>query len=548
MQPSKYQQSIIEWLKTGEGSSCVNAAAGSGKSTSIELGVKALESDGVNPRDIKIVVFGKANATQLTSKLGPRWAKSISTLHSAGWGLLRSHLSLKPRGLVNASKYKKIMKDFGWIYHNRLIQDFKGIIDGPRGLVKLVDLVRLTNVKVIEESVMNLCNHFDIDIDPDYTEEISSAISTLLKKGERLAIEKRSFDYTDMIWLPVKWNLGKTSRIFKPYQFVFVDECQDLNATQLELSCILAGDNGRMMFVGDPRQAIMGFAGADSDSYERILRRIGGMELPLSLCYRCPRSHIELVNKIFPHILIEPAPGAHEGMITIINEDQLRKTELSKEDLIIGRKTAPLVSLCIKLISDGVPAIVKGRAIGESLCKVIKEVDKLGFPFDHFLSALEMYRAAKIEQYRQMDNADQLIELFKDKIAAISAICQALPMTKSTEELQNYIHGLFSDNSDGLVTLCTCHRAKGLEADRIFLYRPEDMPMSWRSIKPWQEEQEENLLYVALTRSKSELCIVGNPGWLPGNKKEKSEDQLLGSISDYEELYHEQEKQTAAIC
>ncbi len=35
--------------------------------------------------------------------------------------------------------------------------------------------------------------------------------------------------------------------------------------------------------------------------------------------------------------------------------------------------------------------------------------------------------------------------------------------------------------------------------------------MSWRNIKPWQEEQEDNLLYVALTRSKSELYIVGKP-------------------------------------
>lgn len=39
------------------------------------------------------------------------------------------------------------------------------------------------------------------------------------------------------------------------------------------------------------------------------------------------------------------------------------------------------------------------------------------------------------------------------------------------------------------------------------------MPMTWRNQRDWELEQEENLLYVALTRSKSELFIVGHPDW-----------------------------------
>ena len=48
-------------------------------------------------------------------------------------------------------------------------------------------------------------------------------------------------------------------------------------------------------------------------------------------------------------------------------------------------------------------------------------------------------------------------------------------------------------------------------SDRIFIIKPEDMPMVWESQLGWQEEQEDNLLYVALTRSKSALYIVGKP-------------------------------------
>ncbi|MBC6472081.1 MAG: UvrD-helicase domain-containing protein [Hormoscilla sp. GM102CHS1] len=263
-----------------------------------------------------------------------------------------------------------------------------------------------------------------------------------------------------MIWLPVQWK-SEIIKSLRPYEFVLVDECQDLNAAQLELSCMLAGVNGRMLFVGDPHQAIVGFAGADCDSYQEILKRIKGTDLPLSVCYRCPRSHIELVKMIFPNISFFPAPTASLGKIIIISETQFKETKLTDKDLIISRKTAPLVSLCIRLIASGIAAIVKGREIGESLYRILEEVDKLNFPFEQFTLALELYHAAQTERFLKMDNAEQLIELLKDKIAAIYAIYGALPMAKNIWDLKDYIDTLFSDNSNGLVTLCTCHRAKG---------------------------------------------------------------------------------------
>ena len=150
-----------------------------------------------------------------------------------------------------------------------------------------------------------------------------------------------------------------------------MDECQDLNAAQLELALSLAGTNGRILAVGDPRQAIMGFAGADNRSYQKIVERLQAKELPLSICYRCPKSHINLVKWNFPEIPIEANETAPEGKIHKIKEKDLWETEfdgfaqvpkdsnLREDDMVICRKTAPLVSLCIKLIARGVPATVK---------------------------------------------------------------------------------------------------------------------------------------------------------------------------------------------
>jgi DNA helicase II / ATP-dependent DNA helicase PcrA len=65
----------------------------------------------------------------------------------------------------------------------------------------------------------------------------------------------------------------------------------------------------------------------------------------------------------------------------------------------------------------------------------------------------------------------------------------------------------------GSISLCTVHRAKGLEAERVYILEPDDMPMSWRHQQDWEYQQELNILYVALTRSKSELYLMGDATW-----------------------------------
>jgi ATP-dependent exoDNAse (exonuclease V) beta subunit len=296
----------------------------------------------------------------------------------------------------------------------------------------------------------------------------------------------------------------------------------------LELAIALAGNNGRLLFVGDPRQAIMGFAGADCNSYQNILERTQSIELPLSICYRCPKSHIELVKKNFPEIPMIARANAIEGKIEAIAEGDLwsdKPCRLTTGDMVLCRKTAPLVKLCIKLITKGIAATVKGRAIGELIKGDLQEIAKIpGFRYSQFNDAVSAYRAEKQQRYEGLDNEEQLCKNLKDKLEALTEIYKSQPQATCIPHLENYIDSLFSDETS-LITLSTCHRAKGLEGDRIFIINPHDLPMVWRNQQDWQLEQEYNLLYVALTRSKSELYVVGNASWLQAEADPKPEPE-----------------------
>ena len=75
------------------------------------------------------------------------------------------------------------------------------------------------------------------------------------------------------------------------------------------------------------------------------------------------------------------------------------------------------------------------------------------------------------------------------------------------EELVEKINSIFSGNKEDAIQLSTVHKAKGLEADNVFILCPSLMP-SKIAKKDWEWETEKNLIYVAYTRAKKSLNFL----------------------------------------
>src|ERR1700722_1305373 len=92
-------------------------------------------------------------------------------------------------------------------------------------------------------------------------------------------------DFDDMIWIPNVLNLPLNT-----YDYVFIDEAQDLNIAQINLALNSCAKGGRIISCGDSNQAIYSFRGADSNAVNNIIERCQSKTFPLSVTYRCAKS------------------------------------------------------------------------------------------------------------------------------------------------------------------------------------------------------------------------------------------------------------------
>jgi DNA helicase-2/ATP-dependent DNA helicase PcrA len=481
--PSTYQKAIFEWLAEGQGSCVVSAVPGSGKTTTLIKGANYI------PKYLKsrFLAFNKHIAQELEGKL-PKHIKS-STIHSLGL----SSICRRYRGLpeINHRKYSQLISSY--LKEKKVFNSLE-----RKRLIELVKFTQLTLTNPYDSLALKpLCHHYGIRTTGNW-EFVQTAVCQVLEYGIHIAPE--CISYEDMVWLPNVLNLPVGN-----HDFLFIDEAQDLNKAQLELVLKAHSEGARGIYVGDTHQAIMGFAASDHRSISNIIEQTNAISLPLSICYRCPTSHIELANKIYP--VVEPRPGAHKGIVSNIEIDEIPKL-VKGGDLIICRCFYPLIRTYFDLLGAGIPALIRKKDISGQLINLLEQVvglEEQPYSTDEFTRILtawyESQKAAMIADGVEI----MVIVGLHDKVQTLNAIYKGSNCT-STSQLKEAISNLSKQTKDA-VNLTTIHGAKGLEANRVFHLRPDLVPHP-RAEKDWEKEQEGNLEFVALTRAKEDLFFA----------------------------------------
>ncbi len=94
----------------------IEALAGTGKSTMLAEIAKVLKDEKLSPLECRFVVFGRKNKQDLVNKLSKiKWEKSVQTLNSLGYEILRDALGKNHKQFrLNNGKYEKIAQDKGY--------------------------------------------------------------------------------------------------------------------------------------------------------------------------------------------------------------------------------------------------------------------------------------------------------------------------------------------------------------------------------------------------------------------------------------------------
>lgn len=464
--PSAYQQAVFDAVKRADGNYVVEAVAGSGKTTTI---VHALEH---TPKDssVAFVAFNRHIAKELAHR-APDHVK-VSTLHSLGFAAVRQAFG---NVLVDQDKIKSIVKP--------LLADEEMILFPT--VRKLVALAKAT----LSDDYQFLCNRYGIEVNGDQDKIFQLADYALAESMKQTSV----VDFDDMCWLPVILELP-----CQRFDWLFVDETQDLNNCQISLVLRSVKEDGHVIAVGDRHQSLYGFRGADTDAIPNVIKALDAKTLPLSITYRCPRLHVRLAQQFVPNI--EPAEWAKEGTISNVSEnDALRM--MRDGDMVLCRCNAPLVKPAFSLIRQGRKAVILGRDIGKGL-KVLVEKMKAKDDIHLMLNKLADYRSREISKLMAAKKTGQ-VQVLEDKVDTIVALADGCQTVSS---LMRKIDRVFSDEATGVV-FSSVHRAKGMEAERVFILRRDLMPHP-RATQPWEQVQERNIQYVAFTRSKSELIFV----------------------------------------
>jgi DNA helicase-2/ATP-dependent DNA helicase PcrA len=512
--PSSYQLEVFRMVRTTNRNLVVKAVAGSGKSKTLHS--VALMVTGRTAS----VAFNKSIADELAKKLAGTGMES-STTHALARRVVIEGL---PEVYVKVEKYKysrmirsarDAAKAKGTLCGERLTDEQRKVIKDegfPEGdCERLLNLARLALLDMDADDfpaqIRKLAERHDVDSHPCLWPVIETTVRNCMWIGCELpeqSYRRPTFeiDYTDMLWLPHVHNL----RPRVGYDVLCVDECQDISKAgrRFLMSCL--APNGRLIWVGDKKQACYGFAGADADSFDAIIEESNAVVLPLSVCYRCPTSHLDIARRWCPEI--EARPGAPVGTVIRMEiDDYIAK--VMDGDLIICRRNAPLLSLCFELIAAGVPAVVRGTDIVSGLQSIVEKISKACRRWDDFGSEIDRWGDKQIAAARKRITddlrLDEAIDRINDKVECVRVIWSHSDAT-SCEQLCKHIKEMFSDERAS-VTLSSIHRAKGLEADRVGILEPERLHSS-RATQEWQLEQEGHLGYIAYTRSRRDLLLI----------------------------------------
>lgn len=541
----KYQRAFTDAFLSTESHLACLAGAGSGKTTVARETVR--EARALAPHCCKrvlVLMFNSKNRHETNTEMqllppafyvdqhGKRQACTITVHSTHSYGLSRIQAYWAGKNQVKLDKGKL----FGLLTDQERILRACGIPDlETLNLIKwagmqLCNKARLSNLPY-NASIARLLDVMNNPCSPVEcgnnvpSDLVCRLASYLLHNCIPTAGKEQKIDFIDMLWWTAQQFQGISFSPHDIYDQVIADESQDFNPCQQSIIAGMVASGSRVSIVGDPCQAINGFAMADCRSIYTLQTMLGetsrGCEIfPMPINRRSTKAVIGLANTVGQGWEnLQAAPNAEEGVAGNCTIAEMVAT-IEPGDAIISRTNAPIIDIGLRLLEAGKPVnILGGQEAADEIVGCIEQVCKgRTLATVALCAALQTWEETQLEKFKGVKGMGM-------RCSAILNQCRAIRLIASRESLT--IHGrdfplatsrdivgailalIVDENADRAraVNLMSGHRCKGLQFHRVYNLTPQLYPHP-RAESEESKIQEINLLGVVITRAEEEIWTI----------------------------------------
>ncbi|MEK7127739.1 MAG: UvrD-helicase domain-containing protein [Patescibacteria group bacterium] len=536
-----------EAVKKVDGSVLILAGAGSGKTRVLTYKVAYLVEKGVNPENILLVTFTNKAANEMKTRL-------MGILDSAR--------------MTNAGTFHslcvKILKNENYKFS---IYDDNDSLDLVKEVMKKMNLsTKDFNPNAVLSTIGQAKNQLIGALEyPQYARGyFQETVSQIYLSYQKSLKENEALDFDDLIMETVKLFKKSPDTLTKyqeKFRYILVDEYQDTNHAQFELTRLLAKRYQNICVVGDFSQSIYSWRGAD---YRNLLNF--KMEFPavvtfnLDQNYRSSQKILDAAygviskNKSHPILKLwtENSGGEKISLYEARNEQDEAQfilnhlTDKYSDSAVLYRTNAQSRVLEETFLHNSIPYVLVGgtrfydrKEIKDLLAYLrlfnnpkdtvsYKRAEKIGKGrLQKFERIPDTARLASKRAGMTLGLLDKIVEITnyldlfdeedEEDLARLENIKELRSVAEEFPVLEEFLENITlvekesrRKQDNNAVTLMTLHAAKGLEFNNVFIVGMEEgiFPHSRSLMDRLEIEEERRLCYVGITRAREKLYLT----------------------------------------
>lgn len=286
MQFNKSQMSAIEHK---DGPMLVLAGPGSGKTaTLVERTKNLITKHGVKPSNILVITFTKAAANEMKQRFLKEMEQSNSqvtfgTFHAVFFMVLKLAYNYNSSNIITDEIKYQAMRE---IIHRHGLE-YRDENEFMTGLLSEISMIKNSRIP-LEHFYSTQCGE--------------NVFRTIYKDYEEFLKKHRLIDFDDMLTLTYELFKERPDILQawqRKYQYILVDEFQDINQIQYDIVRMLAAPENNLFMVGDDDQSIYRFRGSKPEIMLHVPKDYPDVkQIELDINYRCPKEIIEASQRL----------------------------------------------------------------------------------------------------------------------------------------------------------------------------------------------------------------------------------------------------------